>query len=135
MANTVTVSPDGFSAALNGMLAQIADGIGEGLEPVTRDATRLAQREAKSGAKALEPTMHRKFVNSLTYTVKRKADGVTGEVGSKKYPGLVHLTEKGHATIGGGRTRAFKYMDAASQVAFPAYQQAVEELVSEVLAG
>ena len=47
-------------------------------------------------------------------------------------PGLPHLLEKGHATIGGGRVPGRVHIDPAAQSGFDAAMQAVEEGLGEL---
>ena len=47
--------------------------------------------------------------------------------------GLVHLLEKGHAKVGGGRTRAFPHMAPGYDEGAPAFEKKLLEGVDRVL--
>lgn len=75
-----------------------------------------------------------KYVNSFHYKVSPKSGTTTyGEVGSRDYPGLVHLLEKGHLTIGGNRVAARPHIKPAADNAFKFYEAEIDRDVGEAL--
>ena len=126
---SVETTADRFAVKLNEMLADIADGIEGGLEPVVRDACKVGRKEARANA----PVMTGKYKRGFTYKVKGSGSKVTGEVGNRLKPGLVHLLEKGHATIGGGRVKAYPHVAPAADEAFSVLEDGIDELVGRVL--
>lgn len=128
----VVCTPDRFAAALDSMLAEVADGVAGGLEPVVREAADLAVDEASSRASAL-------FGGTGAYAsgFRRKVTGArsrsSAEVGHATLPGLVHLLEKGHATIGGGRVEGREHVAPAADAAFRMLDEGIGELVGRVL--
>lgn len=131
---------DSFAATLDEMMLEIADGIGGGLRPVAeragdigRDKCReLANHEfTKSGGGKGQGTG--KYAAGFRRKVKGDGTGVSVEIGNAKYPGLVHLLEKGHATLGGGRADGRPHVSKAAEVAMQQFGDDVDELVDRVL--
>lgn len=73
-----------------------------------------------------------RYKRSITYHMLTQGKKPSGEIGSKKMPGLAHLLEKGHATIGGGRTRAFPHVAPASEVAFKDTLEEIDARLAKV---
>lgn len=126
---SVSCTPDDFAVEINRMLAQVADGIDEGMEPVVRGACKVAVKKASRGA----PELTGKYRRGFSYKLKGAAHEVSGEVGNRLKPGLVHLLEKGHATIGGGRVKAYPHVAPAAEDAFDELERGIDELVGRVL--
>ena len=51
------------------------------------------------------------------------SEEIAGEIGSPTLPGLPHLLEKGHAMVGGGKTKAYVHIE-------PAYEEAADKFTS-----
>lgn len=136
MSDVVRVSADGFAAEVDRMMLQIANSVGDGLAPALRKSCDVGKREVQSHAEVLQDTLGGKYKSSFSRTVKERGrDHAVGEIGSRKYPGLVHLVEKGHAKMGGGRTRAFPHMDPGAKAAFDDFERRVSDLVGDALEG
>lgn len=129
MSRSVECTPDRFAVTINQMLAEVADGIRGGMEPVVRNACKTARKEARIKA----PVLTGRYKKGFTYKIKGDGPSVYGEVGNRIKPGLVHLLEKGHATIGGGRVKAYPHMAPAADVSFEVLERGIEDLVEEVL--
>lgn len=132
MSRSVVVTPDKFAVRLDEEMRQIADSVGEGLRPVVEAAGDTGVDECR--ANALQ-----KFKGSGRYAKgfrrKVKGDGanVTCEVGNASLPGLVHLLEKGHATVGGGRVEGRPHVAPAAERSFEMLEKGIDELVGRVL--
>lgn len=129
MRRSVECTADDFAVNINRMLAEIADSIEGGMEPVVRDSCKVARKLARKDAPKLTGTYRRGF----TYTMKGTGAQVSGEVGNRLKPGLVHLLEKGHATIGGGRVQAYPHVAPAAEEAYEVLENGIDELVRRVL--
>lgn len=128
----ITVDADRFAYGFSQITEEIGVGIEEALEPAVRAGVKAGRKTASATA----PKDTGRYAKSLSYTVRGKGMEVMGEVGSKKLPGLVHLLEKGHAVVGGGRsTRAFPHMDPGFNEAVPVFVKKLIEGVDRVLAG
>ena len=132
MARSVTCTPDRFAVCMDEMMREIADGVGSGLRPVVERAGKTAVRGCRDGARAkLGGTGA--YASGFRKKVRGSGAAVSCEVGNAKLPGLVHLLEKGHATIGGGRVAGRPHVDPAAQKAFGAVADGIDELVGRVL--
>ncbi len=131
---------DEFASTLNSMLDEVVNGIDDGLEPAVRKACQKANRVTKKKAKGNFSDASMKYqlkkgryYTGFEYKVKRGKFHVTGEVGNKKYPGLVHLLEKGHATIGGGRVPGRKHLETGFEEGRKVLEEEVEKAVEAAL--
>lgn len=62
-----------------------------------------------------------KYARSIRHQMLSEGrDEIAGEIGSPTLPGLAHLLEKGHAMVGGGKTKAYEHIA-------PAYDEAADE--------
>lgn len=127
----ISVDADRFGYGFGKLIEDIGPGIGEVLEPAVREGCKTARKVAKGGA----PKKTGKYAASLSYTVKGKGMAASGEVGSKKLPGLVHLLEKGHAKVGGGRVAGHPHMAPGFDAGAPVFEKKLMEGVDNVLAG
>ena len=129
---SVTCTPDRFAAELDSMLAEVADGVCDGLEPVVRAAADQAVDEAGTRAAALFGGSGR-YARGFRRKVSGTGSSARAEVGHPSLPGLVHLLEKGHATIGGGRVAGREHVAPAADAAFEMVERGIDELVGRVL--
>lgn len=70
-----------------------------------------------------------KYRQSLSYSIDKTRISVTANVGSRKYPGLTHLLEFGHALKGGGRTTEFKFVAPINDTIEEKYVTEMEKLL------
>lgn len=127
----VSVNADRFAYGFSSLIADIGPGIADQLEPAVRRGCQVARKTAKAEA----PKRTGRYANSLSYKVKGEGMEAEGEVGSKTLPGLVHLLEKGHAEVGGGRTAAYPHMAPGFDAGAPEFEKRLLEGVGRVLAG
>lgn len=113
MGKHLWVEEDQFAAALSDIFGDIVDASDEAVFQLVHDATSEGRDEWRRNAKSYGW----KYGRHVTYRALRKKHGVEGHIYSRK-PGLPHLLEKGHAKIGGGRTRAYPHVKPAADYAF-----------------
>ena len=139
----VTVDPDGFGAAMDEILTDVNGQVREGAAKAVKKGLAKAGREWRKNAKKVLNDgywRHGKWVQSGAYvrsiTHKMIRDGGEkphGEAGSATMPGLPHLLEKGHATLGGGRALPHVHIDPAARVAFEATEKYMQEEIGAAL--
>lgn len=70
-----------------------------------------------------------KYANSISHHLMKGGTSPEGEIGSPTIPGLAHLLEKGHATIGGGFVGGREHIAPAADEAFKDFEMRVGEAV------
>lgn len=113
MGRRLWVEEDQFASALSDILGDIADGADEAVFQLVRDSVSEGRDEWRKNAESYGW----EYGQFVTFRTLRQKHGVEGHIFSRK-PGLPHLLEKGHAKIGGGRTRAFPHVKPAADYAF-----------------
>lgn len=101
---------------------------------VTSAQTRSVQKITRWGAKELRnsaavPVKTGKYKAGFTSTINKRRTGAFGVVYNKTAPGLVHLLEKGHAKVGGGRVAGQPHVAPVAQQMFAKLE---DDLKSEV---
>ena len=104
---------DRFMASLQEILDNVQEAADESLEAGVKAGCELSRDEWQAGA----PEHTGGYAKSIRYRVKGKGGKVQGHVYSTM-PGLPHLLEKGHAKVGGGRTRAIVHIAPAADDGF-----------------
>lgn len=136
--NETVVSADRFAVALDGILAGIAHDIDAKMPGAVLKTAQAAKRYTIRNAKAIGvrniggKTMTT-YIGGFSYRTSKKGRESFAEVGNKTYPGLVHLLEKGHALMGGGRSNAYEHVGTAADEAFKKLEEYVEKAVEEAL--
>jgi len=115
MGRNVTCDLDRFAAGFDELIGDLPEACGDALEDSVRKSVRQA---AKSLRGELTDGIGKndwsdEYRQGFTSHVDRSGPTVVGEVGNKNKPGLVHLLEKGHATLTGRRTQAYPHMEPA----------------------
>ena len=126
------IEPDMFSASIEELFGQIGTAAGESIA----DAARVG---SKDGAKAWRSNIPEAGIGgkgdyrkSIRSTVKGRGEDAQG-ICYSTMPGLPHLLEKGHAKMGGGRTRAFPHVAPAAETAFDSAMKALEDSMGGLL--
>ena len=125
MGSDVPCDLDTFAISVERILNGVANAMDERVGRAVEQSTRRGVNTVRG--KARETGIHRwspRYVKGFTAKVT-KGQITTGEIGNKNEPGLVHLLEKGHATINGRRTRAFPHLE-------PAYEEIEKDLAERI---
>lgn len=103
------------------------------------DVQKIAERVGKETAKKVRDNASSagfggtgKYVRSITSsTAKGHGAGYSGRVVYAKAPGyrLTHLLEHGHATVNGGRTRAFPHWESAEREGVAEFEKELREAI------
>lgn len=140
MKGEIEVEPGQFADTLAIMFSNILNGVSDNMYDAIDGATKEARKVARANAprSGIAGGTHSKgpYYKTIVRSMdKHNRREVVGEVGSKKYPGLPHLLEKGHARVGGGRVAGIPHFkpaeEAGKRVMKEKAAQAVEEAISE----
>ena len=104
---------DRFMADFQAILDHVQEVADESLKTGVKAGCELSRDEWQAGA----PVDKGGYAKSIRYRVEGEGREVQGHVYSTK-PGMPHLLEKGHAKVGGGRTRAIEHIAPAADDGF-----------------
>lgn len=104
---------DRFMADFQAILDNVQLVADESLQAGVKAGCELSRDEWQAGA----PVQTGGYAKSIRYRVEGGGREVQGHVYSTK-PGMPHLLEKGHAKVGGGRTRAIEHIAPAADDGF-----------------
>lgn len=125
------VDIDRFAKALGDILGEVGDGIESRLPAAADGAGKVGRKEVRRNAASSFDGKGR-YAKSWGYKAGRRGKESFVEVGSTM-PGLPHLLEKGHATIGGGRVEGRAHIAPAADEAFAEFERLVDDAVDEAL--
>lgn len=75
-----------------------------------------------------------KYANSITHHMLTSGgDTPDGEIGSSTMPGLPHLLEKGHASVGGGFVAGREHIAPAAEEAFDDFERQIDRAVDRAI--
>lgn len=133
MRQVTYVTADKFSIGIKDIMDTIDVSLRANLNECVRESCKMGARLARRGAKKLFKTntsnVHGRYSKNFSYQIKSNRDSVIGEIGNRKYPGLVHLLEKGHRTINGARSASggIGTINMGSVPAYPHLAPAADE--------
>lgn len=135
MPRDVSVESDRFAAAISQILDNVKNGVETGIKEPVRDAGKTARREWRSNWNGIRKgrSSGPKYAQSISYTVKDRSGDISVEIGSKTMPGLPHLLELGHATVGGGFVPGRPHISPAADTAMEQFEKDVEKAVQEAI--
>ena len=113
MAKNYDCTLDTFAKGIEELVGDIpvccTEAANKAVRKSTRKGVNTVKKHAKKGGKHVWSD---EYVGGFSSHITA---GVTveGEIGNKAKPGLVHLLEKGHATLNGRRTNAYPHMAPA----------------------
>ena len=131
MPSHLTCDIDGFGAAMDSILEDVLANTEKGMEPAVRESCKTGRKLTKANAAGSFGGTG-KYASSFSYRIKKSGDEVTGEVGSRNMPGLVHLLEKGHAKVGGGRVEGRPHMAPAAEEAFKVLEDEINKALENL---
>lgn len=120
---------DNFATTLEGILNEVDLDIQEGLPNAIKASLKVGRKEVKANS----PVKTGEYASGWATTTRGKKNNVFGEIGNKKKPGLAHLLEKGHATLGGGRVPGREHIAPAAEVTFKELEEQIEKVVDNAL--
>lgn len=126
-----TVEADRFAYALSDMLDEVYKNV-DGVVP------QAAQAAGKKGASLVRQNARStlggtgKYASSWSYRTGKRANDSYAEIGSTM-PGLPHLLEKGHATLGGGRVPGREHIAPAADDTFEYFEDELNSKIGKVL--
>lgn len=117
MPSKKAIEADQFAVAMQRILFSLRNDIDGRVPKAVKAACAKGTRATKEKWTANEPSTSLAkgpYKTGFAYKVNRESRSVTtGVIYNRKYPGLVHLLEKGHNTIGGGRAQAKPHLAVA----------------------
>lgn len=129
MPSDITVDADAFGATLRDVLGRVDDAVQGCVAPSVEEGAEVVRDQWRDNA----PRLTGRYAKSISYKVTGSGGDTFAEVGSRRYPGLPHLLEKGHAKVGGGRVGARPHIADAAEAGFDATMEAFERNLQERL--
>ena len=131
------IGVDQFAKSINDMMKNINTKLAYNLEPAIRQSAikgrRTTARVARRTFRSDSSPVRGRYSLNFSYKMKKTGYGVSAEVGNKKYPGLVHLLEKGHKTVGGNDVKAYPHVIDGANDAFEELEKRVDAAVEKAL--
>ncbi len=118
----VTVSDDAFAAGLDAIFRDVRQTSGKALSRGVKKGASTAAKAWRKGA----PVLTGAYARSIRYRAVASKDNPSATVYSKM-PGLPHLLEKGHATVGGNFVAPRVHIAPAAEEGFDAAMRAVDD--------
>lgn len=132
------VSVDEFTKGMQDILKDLKLDVLECSEEAAKGAGKAGSKNVRRNArnvlyasKRTRPGARKKrlYVKGFSYKVRREYDGVRLEIGNRRFPGLVHLLEKGHLTQAGNKVPAYPHL---KQEVEPTYNMYLEGIAREI---
>lgn len=135
MSRSAVCTVDDFAVCVSGLLSDIEPGVEAAMDREVPKAGREAAKKVKENARAQgwSGKTGSRYVAGFRSKTTREGGRVASEVGNADVPGLVHLLEKGHNTIGGFRVAGKPHMEPAFNEVSAEFEEALAAAVGEVL--
>ena len=136
MGRELSVDIDAFAAGLEQLVGDIPGACAEKGGDAVAKSVRKTAKELRSGTygSSGKHEWSEEYMSGFSSHVDRGMETV-GEVGNKNKPGLVHLLEKGHATLTGRRTNAYPHMAPAFNAMSEEFIEEYKKAIGEALEG
>lgn len=128
-AKSITRDADKFAKGIEELIGPIAEACQAQANDAVAKSTRRGAKQLRGvytqgiGRKPWSEKYRKGFTSRVNKGVVTE-----GVVGNKAKPGLVHLLEKGHATLTGRRTKAYPHME-------PAFEDMKDDFVKRMQKG
>lgn len=132
----IPCSVDNFAVSLESVLGGVFNECDEKVGKAVQRSVRYGAKQLREKhAVAGKHEWSDRYRNGFTSRTTRGKGKTTGEIGNKNEPGLVHLLEKGHATLTGRRTNAYPHMAPAFDELQEYFSEQVGIAVDKALKG
>lgn len=126
--NNVVVRADDFAAALEDILGNIE----QVSEETLNETVKVGAKSCRDHWKELAPVRTGDYQASIRYKVDATGRKPVAHAYSK-LPGLPHLLEKGHATLGGGYVKGHPHVAPAAEMGFKEANEYLQRKLGESL--
>ncbi len=127
----IAIGTDAFASALEDIFEDVERVSRDGLNEGVTEGAKTGAREWRSGARS-NFKGRGKYAKSIRYKVDRRGERPQATVYSTM-PGLPHLLEKGHATVGGNFVPGREHIAPAAEEAFDRASKAAADAIGEGL--
>jgi hypothetical protein len=117
MAKTVSVNK--LAEEIVSQIKTYTDDVSEAVEKEVDETTKKVLKEVRSGGPYDQQTG--KYKKGFAKTKTKKGDSIENTVWNEKHYQRVHLLELGHASVDGGRVKAYPHLT-------PAYEKHAKDL-------
>jgi len=123
---------DNLQSAVASVLQEFEESVTESVQRVTNEVA----KEGLSKVKAASPVSGKSpkssaYKSGWTKKVVTNRMGASAIIYNGKYPGLVHLLEKGHALRNGGRSTAFPHVAPVEEWMNSELQKRIKEAIQK----
>lgn len=132
MGSDRTIGPDQFASAMGGIFNEVTGAVNRGAATAIRKGGKVARDEWAANARGAFHGTGR-YADSIGMTMRESRTNPHVEVGSKEYPGLPHLLEKGHARTGGGFVAGRPHIAPAAEDAFEVTMDGLGRIIESEL--
>ena len=138
-----SVAADEFAVEIGRIMDGVSKNLVMSTSKAVHDTARYGARRVRKIAKPKfrmdSSHVKGRYHKSFSFKTKRERYGTSAEIGSKAFPGLVHLLEKGHRTggafrVGGdGFVEGRPHVKPAAKDAFKKFEKQVSAAVDKAL--
>lgn len=131
------VTPDKFARSLEDFLDAAGEACQESLDEGLHKGALFTASEWRKNAPVSKVTAseHQHYSKTIRTTRTTAKDSEPEYVVHSTKPGLPHLLEKGHATVGGGRVAPVVHIEPAAEAGFDLAMDSIDGDLANRLAG
>ena len=137
MAREVTEDWDNFAVGISKLIGDIPSACSDKLGKAVKQSVRKTAKGLRGGefGSSGKHEWSERYMSGFASHTDTRAFFAEGQVGNKNKPGLVHLLEKGHATLTARRTTAYPQMAPAFDDMEQDFMERAERAIGEALGG